>query len=362
MLHAGALAVDPNSGAVRVWIGGNNSRFLPYDLVLAERQSASSYKPILYAAALESGISPCDYLSNEPTVFEEFNNWSPQNYDGESGGEVAMWYALAKSLNIPTVNLYERIGHSHLELTSGALGLPLPKKYLPAYALGTNSYSLWQMTQAYAAFANQGYRTSPYLVAQITDKEGNVIYRHSKERMRKAMSEESAAQLNQMLVTAVRNGTGRSMASVYGVKSALAGKTGTSQNYSDAWFFSYNRNLVFGVWVGAMQPEVHFHSGSNGSGSALALPIAGMFWRDIERNSVLRRQYAVGFPGDSAVTDTFDCPGIYDPTFFERIFGFGGEDDDTEAESSGRTRGEANKEDEDDGWLKRTWKKVFKKK
>jgi penicillin-binding protein 1A len=354
LLHAGVLAMHPATGEVKVYIGGNNSRFLPYDLVMAERQSASSFKPIVYAAALEAGYDPCTYLSNESRIFTEYNNWQPHNYDNSSGGEVAMWYALSKSMNLPTVDLYMKTGHEQVRKTATALGLYLPSKALPSYALGTTSNSLYQMAQAYSAFATRGYVPVPKLITEIKDKDGNVIYTAESPKRKKVLADHTAVDMTKMLETAITSGTGIRLKTTYGIQSALAGKTGTSQNYSDAWFLSYNQNLVFGVWVGAMSPQVHFRSGTYGSGSALALPIAGNFWRDVERNKALRRQFAVGFRRDSTYSSYFDCDGEYDPNFFEEIL------DNISGKSASSGRDSDNDEDEP-GWAKRTWQKVFKK-
>jgi len=354
LLHAGVFALDPNTGEVKVYIGGNNSRFLPYDLVHAERQSASSFKPIVYAAALEAGYKPCTYISNEQRIFTEYSNWQPHNYDDASGGQVAMWYALAKSLNLPTVDLYLNTGHEQLVKTAKALGLYIPSKLFPAYALGTTSHSLHQMVLAYSAFATKGYVPKAQVIVEIKDKNGKTIYSHNQGRKRKAIAASTAADMTQMLETAINSGTGVRLKTTYGIQSALAGKTGTSQNYSDAWFFSYNRKLVMGVWVGAMSPLVHFRGGGYGSGSALALPIAGNFWRDVERNPKLRKQFAVGFRRDSTYTGQFGCEPYYDPSFIEEVL----------EDLTGKTPN-ANKQQEsaekDEGWAKRNWNKVFKK-
>lgn len=353
LLSAGVLAMNPATGEVKVYIGGNNSRFLPYDLVMAERQSASSFKPIVYAAALEAGYNPCTYLSNESRIFTEYSNWQPHNYDNSSGGEVAMWYALAKSMNLPTVDLYLKTGHEQVNKTAKGLGLYMPSKSFPAYALGTTSHSLYQMVQAYSAFATRGYVPAPKLITEIKDKAGNTIYTAAGPKRKKVLTEQTAAEMTKMLEMAITQGTGTRIKTAYGVQSALAGKTGTSQNYSDAWFLSYNRNLVFGVWVGAMSPQVHFKSGMYGSGSALALPIAGNFWRDVEKVPVLRRQFAVGFRRDSTYTSHFDCEGENDPSFFEELL------DDITGKSA--SSGEHEDDGHEDGWLRRTWKIVSRK-
>jgi penicillin-binding protein 1A len=368
LLHAAVLVADPVSGAVLVWVGGNNYRYLPYDLVLAKRQAASAFKPVVYAAALEAGYSPCDYFSNEVKTYDDFNDWTPQNYDGKSGDEVAMWYALSKSMNLPTVDLFFQTGYDNIRLTAGDLRLDLPTEEQPAIALGAASFSLYQMTRTYSAFANGGVMHEPYIISSISDKQGNVIYRHrsSPERV---LTENTTAQLTRMLRNAVTNGTGRSMQSRYGVNAAIAGKTGTAQNYSDAWFMSYTPNLVVGTWVGAMSPQVHFRSGSNGSGSALALPIAARFYKQLEINANYKRNYLVGLDTLQPFSDSADCIAVRDPRLINRVIDKVVPNRDQRAaerearrEQRKKERDERQQKKEEDGWLKKTWKKVFKKK
>jgi len=209
------------------------------------------------------------------------------------------------------------------------------------------------MVQVYSAFASRGYVPTPKLITEIKDKEGNTIYTAGGPKRKKVLAEQTAISMTKMLETAITEGTGTRIKTTYGVQSALAGKTGTSQNYSDAWFFSYNQNLVLGVWVGAMSPQVHFKGGAYGSGSALALPIAGSFWRDVEKVPALRRQFAVGFRRDSTYVSTFECEGEYDPGFFEELL------DDLTGKSA--SSGRDSEDDNQEGWVKRTWQKVFKK-
>ena len=306
-LHAAFLAIDPQNGHVLAWVGGNNYRYVPYDLVKAKRQAASTFKPIVYAAALERGFTPCDYFNNESVQYEAYHNWSPRNYDGKSGGEIAMWYALSRSMNIPSVDVYFGAGHDQVMKTAGALGIRLPREEQPSVALGSASVSLLELTKAYAAIANSGYYQDVVLIKTIRDKSGQVIYEHHETPATKALSDSTAHDLTQMLRIAVNEGTGRKLRNTYGIRSDLAGKTGTSQDYSDAWFMSFNPSMVCGVWVGAMDPAVHFMSGANGSGSALALPIAGKFYKSIEGQAYLKRDFLSSFPRAIA---PMNCEGI----------------------------------------------------
>lgn len=290
MLNASALMANPNNGSVKVWIGGNHYRYLPYDLVRAKRAAASAFKPVLYAAALGEGFGPCTYLSNEAKTYKKFDDWKPENYDRSSGGEVAMWYALAHSMNIPTVDLYFETGHEALDYTYRKLGFnnPLPGK--PSMALGATEVSLAELVRAYSAFANNGFLPGLKLIERIMDQNGKVLYRSNKKNTN-ALSAEQTEKITAILSRAAKEGTGASMYSRFGVNADLAAKTGTSQDFKDARFMCYNRNMVMGVWVGAMDSEIHFDSGKYGSGASLALPIAAQTINKMEREGKLANKY-----------------------------------------------------------------------
>jgi len=311
MLHAGMFAIEPTTGEVKIWIGGNYYRYMPYDLVLAKRPAASTFKPFLYTAALENGLTPCSYLNNKQKVYEEYDNWEPKNYDKTSGGYIAMWYALMKSMNIPTVDLYFKTGHKNLEHTTSRLGItpPLPKG--PSVALGVKEMSLKEIVRAYAAFAADGMLPDIHIIKKIEDNQGNIIYQSPETKRYQAITTQTTEQLNTMLINTAKNGTGRSLYSVYNIKSEIAAKTGTNQDFKDARFVFYNKNIVAGIWVGAMNPKIHFNNGYNGSGSTLALPIAGRFIKKCERDKSLRRYFANATPRHTEI-DFNKCPGKKD--------------------------------------------------
>ena len=358
MLHASVFAVEPTTGEVKVWVGGNHFRYLPYDLVTSERQSASAFKPILYATALENGFSPCDYLSNDSVSYDNYPDWHPENYDKKYGGEAALWYALSRSLNLPSVDLYFKLSPEELQLQCQLFGLPISEEEQPSIALGSKEFSLYQMVMAYSAFANYGSIPKPVLIREIWDDNGSLIYNSGDPQYEKALSKSTALEMNEILLNAVQEGTGKAMHSVYGVQSNIAGKTGTSQNYSDAWFFGYTENLVCGVWVGAMSPEVHFRSGANGSGSRLALPIAGYLFHDIERDPKLKSKYLTGFNTMTDDSLQFDCEPYREPSFFEDLF----KKKETSVNKEKRKSKREAKKEKKDGKFKSFFKRLFGKK
>lgn len=317
LLNGAVFMMDPASGAVRAWVGGNDHRYLPYDLVTARRQVASTIKPVIHAAAMERGMQPCDYLDNSRKTYGDFDDWTPDNFDRDTTeGEVALWYALAKSMNRPTVDLYFRTGVDTLRRTFEALGLPVDDIDKPAVALGASSISLYELVPAYGAFAMQGQRVAPQLITKITDSQGRVIHEVKKPKAQRAITAESAAAVTTMLQRAIDEGTGTALRTRYGIKAPLAGKTGTSQDHTDAWFVTYTPGLVIGTWVGAFDPSVHFSS-NLGTGSQLALPIAGLVLKDIEANTDLRRKYLRDFGWLVEYDVDLDCKPRREPGALE---------------------------------------------
>ncbi len=325
MLNAAMLVLEPATGKIRVWIGGNHFRYLPYDLVLAKRMIASAFKPVIYATALEEGWEPCDYFDNEIKTYEKYDDWTPSNYDGTSGDEVAMWYALSKSLNLPTVDLFFKIGFNRVEEMCFRLGIEKIPERSPSIALGAIDLSLWDMVPIYATFANEGKKPVPVMIERILDANDRIIYENKTSEDQYIIDPEITNTLTSMLQRAVNEGTGSRLRTQFNISSDLAAKTGTSQNFSDAWFFNYNPGMVCGIWVGARDPQIHFTAGVNGSGSALALPVAGYMLQNIEKDPSLRKNYLKHFQIPAKYQDLMACDGIRMKgtlnRFFENIFG-----------------------------------------
>ncbi len=325
MLNASVLITNPKNGAVITWIGGNDYRKLPFDMVLSHRQIASTFKPILYATALEGGdFKPDTYLDNTQKIYSEYENWEPQNFDHKftKDSTVALWYALANSINLPTVDLYFKVGREKLLNTCKKLHFPRTKDDSPSISIGTLDVSLFEIVRAYGAFANQGQITEPVMITKITDAKGKVLYKRKSAEFEQVFSPETSEMITAILQRAINQGTGTRLRNQYGIRSDLAGKTGTAQNYSNAWFIAYTPDLVVGTWVGASTPEVHFF-GSTGSGSSLALPIAGHVLRGIENNSELRRRYLTPFLIPQSTYEMLECEPYHEKGikgFFKRLF------------------------------------------
>lgn len=275
-LHGGFLAMHPSSGAIQSWIGGISFAAYPYDQVRAKRQLASTFKPLLYAAAIENGRRPCDYISNEKIKLTDYEGWSPKNYDHSSGGKYSVAAALANSKNIPAVRTYFETGFEKVNLVWKKMGFSTVLENQPSLALGTATASVLELATAYSSFANGGYKVEPYCISEIKDKNGTIIYAHkSKEEPGQVIDKNTANTIAAILKKAINEGTGTAIRNKYGIKFPFAGKTGTSQNYSDAWFVGFNDKIILVSRVGANSPTIHFSTGAYGSGSRLALPVVG---------------------------------------------------------------------------------------
>jgi penicillin-binding protein 1A len=321
-LHAGLLSIDPFTGAIRVWQGGINYKTQPYDQIIARRQLASVFKPFIYAAALEDGMEPCRYLDNDSVTLSEFNNWSPENYNHSYGGKYSLAGALAQSMNIPTFSLFLMIGFDKVDRLWRKMGFSFPLEDTPSLAMGTAEASVLEVALAYASFANGGLMVTPYCIESISAPDGRLLWQHvpvfTDERV---LSERSAMLMSAMLQKAIREGTGASVHSVYGVKVPLAGKTGTSQNYADAWFTAFNPGLVMVSRVGASTPSIHFNSGRYGSGSTLALPLVAMTLKKAEADTGLMKMINTPFPDlPPELAMALDCPDFREKNFFDIIF------------------------------------------
>ena len=324
MLNAAVLITNPKNGAIITWIGGNDFRKLPFDMVQSHRQIASAFKPILYATAFESDFEPCNYLENEEKTYSEYENWAPKNFDHKftRDSTVALWYSLTHSMNLPTVDLYFKVGRDKLLNTCNKLNFPKIKDDAPSMALGTLDLSLVEIVGAYGAFANNGQTTEPVMIDKITDANGKVLYKREAAVHEDLFSVKTSQMITAILENAINNGTGTRIRNQFGVQSDIAGKTGTAQNYSDAWFIAYTPNLVMGTWVGASTPDIHFFSGQ-GSGSSLALPIAGNVLRGIEQDTKLRKQFLTPFSIPNYIYDDMQCDPYHQKGiggFFRRLF------------------------------------------
>ncbi|MGL4239811.1 MAG: transglycosylase domain-containing protein, partial [Beijerinckiaceae bacterium] len=241
----GALVAMSPDGAVRALVGGRNYTESQFNrAVTAKRQPGSAFKPFIYLAALERGYEPGSPLLDAPI---NIKGWKPENYTREYFGEVPMQKALAMSLNTPVVRLINEMGPRTVVRAAQRLGINSPLQPVPSLALGTSDVTPLELTAAYAAFANGGTAVIPYAITEVKTAAGKTIYMRQNRDLGRAMTPEQAGQMNQMLRETLVSGTAR-RAELPGWPAA--GKTGTTQDYHDAWFVGYTGQMVTGVWVG----------------------------------------------------------------------------------------------------------------
>jgi len=321
ILHAGLIAMDPVAGGIKAWVGGIDFKTQPYDQVLARRQLASVFKPVIYTAALEEGYEPCHYLDNDSINLSGFDDWSPENFDHSFGGKYSLSGALTHSMNIPTFSLFLEIGFDRVNSLWNEMGFAFTLDNTPSLSMGTAEANIKEVAVAYSSIANGGYRIKPWCVRSIKTPEGEVIYSNeiTQEKVR-IMTEKSSQLMSAMLQKAIREGTGVSMGSVYGVDFPLAGKTGTSQDYSDAWFAAFDPGLVIVSRAGASSRAIHFNNGSYGSGSALALPLVALTLKKVKQDPLLKERLIAGFPDlPPELANALDCPDFKEKNLFDMI-------------------------------------------
>lgn len=270
LVEGGLLSLDPRTGAVIAMIGGYDFRRSEYNrTILSRRQPGSAFKPIIYATALAQGLSPATPVVDSGVVYNEHDvemAWRPENYDQQFHGQITMREALAHSRNAATVRLLEKIGVRHVVEFAKEVGITSPLTADLSLALGSSGVTLQELTAAYGTFLNQGIKLEPYLIQSVLDANGATLETHVPDP-REAVSKETAYLITNMMEDVIQRGTAQT---ARGMGRPLAGKTGTTNEFTDAWFVGGAPNLVTGVWVGF--DEIR-SLGEKEAGSHAALPI-----------------------------------------------------------------------------------------
>ena len=296
-LQPAFLALDPGNGHVLAWVGGRNFEFFRFDHVMAHRQVGSTFKPFLYTAALESGIKPCEFISNEVRVFEDYQDWAPENSDGVHEGWYSVKGGLVNSVNTISAELIHRTGILPVIEQARKMGIESDIPEVPSIALGTADLSLFEMVRAYSSFARLGVPVEPVSLLKIQDWEGNTLWSHEDEDPGDSViSYGTARTMVEIMKGVIERGTGRSLRTVYGINGEIGGKTGTTQDNADGWFIGYNPSIVAGAWVGADNPAIHFRTTALGQGAHTSLPIFARFMKEIESDPGFHEIAAAGFP------------------------------------------------------------------
>ncbi|WP_425636345.1 penicillin-binding protein 1A [Algoriphagus yeomjeoni] len=285
-LQTGFMSMDAHTGQIKAWVGGLDHKYFKYDHVLrAKRQPGSTFKPFVYAAAIENGYSPCYSVIDQPVevYIPGQPAWSPSNADGKFSYEkMTIRHAMAESVNSITAYMMKKLSPKIVVETARRLGVTSDLEEVPALALGVNDVSIFEMVGAFGTFVNQGEHTTPFYIDRIEDKNGNVIQQFTAKK-RPAMSEEHAYLMTYMLRGGFEESGGTSQGVDWELRqdNELGGKTGTTQNASDGWYMGISKDLVSGAWVGGDDRAIHFRSWYEGQGGRTARPIWQNFMKKV---------------------------------------------------------------------------------
>ena len=327
-MHTGFVAMEPQTGYVRAYVGDIDFKTWKYDKVQAMRQPGSTFKLFVYATAMKQGWTPADARITDSYIRMEVYDpaqgkntiWQPHNANGHfSNANIPLRAAFAQSVNTIAVKLGQEVGIDNVIQTAHDMGITSKLEHAPAHALGSNDVTLFEMVNAYASVANDGMHVSPVLVTKIVDADGRTVY-EAKHEERRALPYRAAFYMQKLLEAGVRDGGGTSQTlggsaylGRYGNQLDFGGKTGTSNNHSDAWFIGVTPGLVGGAWVGGEYRSIHFRSGRLGQGSRTALPIFGLFMKKVLEDERLKGKYMLKYPAPKEDIEPSTYQGYFAP-------------------------------------------------
>ena len=311
-LRAAFMAIEPNTGHIKAYVGGPNYRYFKYDNVRqGKRQVGSTIKPFLYTLAMQEGMSPCDKVVNVPQTFMVGDTtWTPKSTDKDEwiGQTVTLKWGLTKSSNNISAYLMKQFGPEAMVEMMRKMGVGSYLDAVNPLCVGSADISVYEMVSAYNTFPSKGVYVEPIFVTRIEDSMGNVLGEFNNKK-KEAISDYTAYLMANLMQGVVNSGTGVRLRSVYGLKGEIAGKTGTTNDQSDGWFIGYTPSLTAGVWVGAEDRQVHFESLSLGGGSNMALPIWGIFMQKVINDGTLGVYETDRFIKPMGVELNLDCDG-----------------------------------------------------
>ena len=323
-MHCSFVAMEPQTGAVKAWVGDIDFKSWKYDKVTAMRQPGSTFKLFVYTEAMNQGLTPCDKRRDEyfsMKVFDKAQNkevtWAPTNANGYfTGDSIPLKAAFARSINSVAVRLGQEMGITRIAETAHKMGIESPLDETPALALGSSDINLLELANAYSTVANDGKYVKRVLVTRIVDRNGKEVYKAPLNE-EQVIPYKSAFLMQQMLMGGTREPGGTSM-SLNGYVGTFrdtdwGGKTGTSNNHSDAWFMGVSPKLVVGAWVGGEYRCIHFRTGALGQGSRTALPICGYFLQSVLGDPAFAKyRTKFGKPKDDDITSAmYNCQSYY---------------------------------------------------
>lgn len=320
-MHTGLVAMEPQTGYVKAYVGDIDFKTWKYDKVTSMRQPGSTFKLFVYATAMKRGLTPADARRDEYIRMEVYDKkkgqntiWQPHNANGRfTNAEIPLRSAFAQSINTIAVKLGQEVGINNVVQTAHDMGIKSPLDETPSLALGSSDVNLFELVNAYGTVANDGVHVEPVLVAKIIDADGAVIF-EAKHEENRALTQTAAFYMQQLLKAGVTDGGGTSQTlgaamylGTYANQLDMGGKTGTSNNHSDAWFVGVTPSLVAGAWVGGEYRSIHFRTGALGQGSRTALPVVAQFLRSVMDNPTLRGKYChkYGLPPENIDPSTY---------------------------------------------------------
>jgi penicillin-binding protein 1A len=323
-LHSGMMSMDPKTGFVKAYVGGINYKHFKYDHVkVGRRQVGSTFKPFVYALAIQEGYSPCYEIPNIPVVFDKERwrlekDWVPKNSGDDEFDDLSLTlkFGLASSINSVTAYIMKQFGpHAVVDLAK-KMGIESKILAVPSLCLGTFDLSVYEMVGAYSTFVNKGVWTEPIFITKIEDNNG-VILEEFTPKTQEAMSKETADLMVRLLQGVVdgvyspsvgkTRGTGVRLRFKYGFQNEMGGKTGTTQNQSDGWFMGITPNLVSGVWTGCDDRSAHFRDIYFGQGANMALPIFAKYMQRVYADTLKTGIHPIDFDIPKSVDLKLDC-------------------------------------------------------
>jgi len=290
ILQAGFMAVDPESGEVKAWVGGPDFRYFKNDHVMkTRRQVGSTFKPFLYCFAIMNGMSPNTILPNEPVTFPKEHWTLTHNSEGGVGGTITMAGALAKSLNLVSAYLIKQLGARAVsDFAKNKIGFTSDIPPYPSICLGTPEISLYEMLRAYTMFPARGIISKPIYITRIEDRNGNILQTYAPEKKEVISENESYTMVKMMQGVTGPGGTAARLRFRYNITGEVAGKTGTTNDNTDGWFLGYTPQLLAGAWVGCENNFLHFATTANGQGASTGLPIWAYFFQKVYADKSLK--------------------------------------------------------------------------
>ena len=306
--------MNPLTGEVKAWVGGIDHKYFKFDHVRqSTRQAGSTFKPFVYGKAMEDNYSPCAiFFDNSPLLNVSGRSYRVRNSNGTygDGSPYTLRQALAKSLNSVTMQLMDKIKPQNVVDFAKRLGITTKLDPVYSLGLGTSDVSLFEMVGAYSAFANLGIYTRPYYITRIEDKNGNVL-ENFVPRSNQALSQSTAYTIVHLLKGGVEEsgGTSAGLSDDVTSENEVGGKTGTTDDASDAWYIGITHDLVTGVWVGGDERAIHFPSWGEGAATRSALPIWDLYMRKIYRHPEVKYKKGYFLQPDQ-LDRSFDCEPV----------------------------------------------------